>query len=165
MNRNEGSRLNNSNAVVILDELIALGIVIILITAVLVSFIELQRYSSNVSDQKELYEKAIEISGELQNHEDLIYRGRQAVFDNDKINEFDRQKMLEIIIVPEETELRIILKDISSDEIKLNLTSCRKDVKVIYSNYLESAVYSSPVNLRINDFETHAAVLSVFLWR
>ncbi|UCH88126.1 MAG: hypothetical protein JSV49_07615 [Thermoplasmata archaeon] len=164
MSKNHRFRRTNQKAIIVLDELVAVGLVIILFSAstvILTTYIELYHKNSDLND---LYQEAVEIAIQIQSHEKLIYRGQAAVFDINKLNELDARELEQIAAVPEDHGLGIEIEDISTGRKILSITLTAQS-SVEHNGYgMDRAEFYTPVNLHINDLEVHAAKLTVNLW-
>jgi hypothetical protein len=157
--------VHNHNAVAILDELAAFGLVVIIFSAGLLVCAGYNKLCMDYIEMDELVRKASDIAKQLRSHERLIYHDQPGAFDYCKIRELENKDLPLIVTVPDEYCLIVKIVDVSS--VRNNLSfSFNSDIDDKSLNTVVSrAVVETPINLHMNELEVHAGKLTVILWR
>ena len=145
------------------DELVVLGIVIILFSAGIAVSIQMYGACQRNFELNELYYQADEISDQLRNHKRLIHQGQSGVFEVNRILELEDKDLMFLVIIPDGHRLSVFIRDLSLPKetclISLNWDNARQAGE----GNTGRVVIENPVNLYINELEVHAAQLTVTL--
>ena len=145
------------------DELVVLGIVIILFSAGIALNVQLYGACQRNFELNELYNKADEISDRLRTHERLIYQGQVGIFEVSKIVELEDSDLNILVSIPDDCGLIVTIRDISVSEGPALLTLNYDNRRQADENKAGRVIIDLPVNLRMNELEVHAGKLTVTL--
>jgi hypothetical protein len=156
-------RSHKCSAVAALDEIIAFGVVLILFSATLVLSSGFYDTYSRNNENDRLYQKALEISKIIRNHERIIYNGQAGIIELNKLMELEDHDLAAMVTISKQYGAELNFVDISAENNRFEKTfrigSKNKDD---FGNR-EQAVSESPLNLYLNELEVHAAILTVIL--
>lgn len=155
----------DSRAVAVMDEIFAVGIVIMIFSAGTFFCIKLTGLNQKEIEGGELYDDASKLSKLIRNHEHLIYGGQTGVFDSVKLAEHEKNDQDDLVTVPDRCSLDVIIIDYFDPRYVFKFTITAGGFSFVNDLDSEKAVVESPVNMQLNELEIHPAKLTVVLRR
>lgn len=157
--------MKNSEAAVVMDELVILGIVIIMFSSTIAFTINMSNQIEKDNQGNELQKSALETLKTIRNHHELIYKNEPGLFDHRKLLELTNMSLLYLVNIPHGHGLCIKIYDVRAMQRFDRIILSYAPGDPTCSAALENAVVSRPVNVRLNQYETHPAFMEVKLWR